>query len=87
VVSWNEAAERNESVASEAFVIPRMTSVYSGGAFFAFFSGILVSALLALRVVVGFLRFFRVEVGGGREVEILEHGDGAGREPLRHVLD
>ena len=22
-----------------------------------------------------------------REVEILEHGDGAGREPLRHVLD
>ena len=26
MVSWNEAAERNESVASEAFVIPRMTS-------------------------------------------------------------
>ena len=38
VVSWNEAAERKESVASEAFVIPRMTSVYSGCAFFAFFS-------------------------------------------------
>ena len=26
VVSWKEAADRNESVASEAFVMPRMIS-------------------------------------------------------------
>ena len=31
VVSWNEAAEMNDVVASEAFVIPRSTLSYSAG--------------------------------------------------------
>ena len=31
VVSWNDAADRNESVASEALVMPRMTSSHCAG--------------------------------------------------------
>src|SRR3954449_1363735 len=38
VVSWNEAADRKLSVASEAFVMPRMIGVHSSPSFFAFFS-------------------------------------------------
>jgi hypothetical protein len=33
VVSWKEAAERKDSVASDAFVIPRMTSSARAGVF------------------------------------------------------
>ena len=33
VVSWNEAAERNDSVASDAFVIPRISGSNVAGSF------------------------------------------------------
>jgi hypothetical protein len=33
VVSWKEAAERNDSVASDALVIPRMVSSARAGGF------------------------------------------------------
>src|SRR5829696_8693483 len=36
VVSWNEAADRNDSVASDAFVIPRMSGSYDACSPFAF---------------------------------------------------
>jgi hypothetical protein len=36
VVSWKEAADRNESVASEALVMPRMISSVSACSFFSF---------------------------------------------------
>ena len=38
VVSWKEAAERNDSVASEAFVMPRMIGSYVAWAPFSFFT-------------------------------------------------
>ena len=37
VVSWKEAAERNDSVASDAFVIPRISGSNVACSFFAFF--------------------------------------------------
>ena len=36
VVSWNDAAERNDSVASDAFVIPRISGSNVACSFFAF---------------------------------------------------
>ena len=36
VVSWKEAAERNDSVASDALVIPRISGSNVAGSFFSF---------------------------------------------------
>ena len=44
VVSWNEAADRKESVASEALVMPRMISSYWACSFFAFFRSAFTSS-------------------------------------------
>ena len=38
VVSWNDAAERNDSVASDAFVIPRISGSNVASSPFAFFT-------------------------------------------------
>ena len=38
VVSWKEAAERNDSVASEAFVMPRMSGSNVASSFLPFFA-------------------------------------------------
>ncbi len=38
VVSWKEAAERNDSVASEAFVMPRMSGSNVASSFLSFFA-------------------------------------------------
>ena len=48
VVSWKEAADRNESVASEALVMPRMISSNSASSFLAFFSAAFAS-IISLR--------------------------------------
>ncbi len=45
VVSWNEAADRKESVASEAFVMPRMISATSACSFLPFLSCLFTSAI------------------------------------------
>ncbi len=37
VVSWKEAAERNDSVASDAFVMPRISGSKVACSFFAYF--------------------------------------------------
>ena len=38
VVSWKDAAERNDSVASDAFVIPRISGSNVACSFFSFFT-------------------------------------------------
>ena len=45
MVSWNDAADRNESVASEALVMPRMIGSNCASSFFAFFSAAFVAAI------------------------------------------
>ncbi len=48
VVSWNDAAERNDSVASEAFVIPRISGSKVASSFFAFRASSFARASTAL---------------------------------------
>ena len=45
VVSWKEAADRNESVASEALVMPRMIGSNWACSFLAFLSAALAAAI------------------------------------------
>ena len=70
MVSWKEAAERKDSVASEALVIPRMTSSpLAGGA--AFFFGLLVEPFERAAI----LQLTRKEAGRalGLDPRLLQH--------------
>ena len=59
VVSWKEAAERNDSVASDALVIPRITS--------SAFAGVPPSSLTSL--LIRFRRWRSSSAPGSRVVE------------------
>ena len=70
VVSWKEAAERNDSVASEALVMPRMSGSNVACSFFAFFTR---SVLPLEDGLVDELARQEVRVAGVLDAHLLQH--------------